>query len=160
MSDAILVQTQMTYSTPPYIIAEWAAPSVVGGASEMIEVTLPGPSLEELHYRQNPNPNLDGASYAIAVNTFAISCLSGDFDVSVLDINDETEVDTLHEMFKYTGENKVFRDNNLTQYVFRNRDNPQTNKLYIYLTNNDIDTGEIQIEIVFICLQDRPFAQE
>lgn len=160
MSIAILVNVVKTDSAIPYMICEYDADSVGADttSTELIEIELPGLSLGRWGHRNIPNVTTNGESYIIDLKGFAVSSLSTNFDVSILNINDMTLLDTINEVAKYTGLNLSESDQTFDSFIIRNRDNTLVNKIYLYINNHDsIETGTIRIELVYVPVQEREF---
>lgn len=147
---ANLIEVDVTYSAPPNIIATYE----MTDSTALIEIELPGLTIDEESYRHIPNTDLSGVAYAIQLLSFAISCSSTNFNVRVLDINDITRLDTINEVLSYNITTPSYLDTNFQEFVIKNRDNPITNKLYLYLENV---SGTITLVLTYINLQDRPF---
>lgn len=138
-------------SMPPMIVATWAITDTTG----MVEIKLPGLAIDEPSYRQMPNRRMTGGkSYAIQLHVFSISCDSADFNVRILDINDVTKLNTIYEVLSYDNINLDHSDENFQNFVIKNRDNPVTNSLYVYLENA---VGTVSLSLTYVTLQDRPF---
>ncbi len=150
MAIATLVEVDVTYSAPPNIIATYEMTDSTG----LIEITLPGLTIDEDSYHHIPNTDLNGVAYAIQLLSFAISCDSANFNVRVLDINDITRLSTINEVLSYNNVNLSYLDTNFLEFVIKNRDNPITNKLYLYLENA---SGTITLVLTYLNLQDRLF---
>ncbi len=165
MTIANLNTSEITQSSPPHILVEWldatgmvAANSV---SSELIELSLPGLDNDAASYLEFPRTNmLTGRSYAMQLLSFGIHCDSSAYTVIALDVNDMSRIGTLNEVLRIVNINRMEVDEKFYHYVIRNRDNPQQNKLYVYIENNDgaNSTGTITIQITYINLQDREFS--
>jgi hypothetical protein len=148
---ASLINAEATYSIPPKIVATWAITDTTG----LVEIKLPGLANDEPSYRQVPNLRMvGGKSYAIQLLGFSISCSSVNFNVKILDINDVTKLDTIFEVLSYNNINLDHSDESFENFVIKNRDNPETNSLYVYLENA---SGTTLLSLTYVTLQDRPF---
>ena len=146
-----LIGAQVTYSIPPKIIATWAITDTTG----MVEIKLPGLANDEPSYRQIPNLRMTGGkSYAIQLLGFSTSSGSADFNVRILNRNDVTKLNTIYEVLSYDSINLDYSDENFQDFVIKNRDNPVTNSLYVYLESA---SGTTLLSLTYITLQDRPF---
>lgn len=160
---ATLKDREVTNSIPNYIISKWEDPVGVPANSDstsLIIIELPGLALNETSYRQIPNKKfLTGVSYAIELIVFNISCLSTNYNIRILNKNDIAKLNTINEVAIYNNINLSNIDTTFDKFIIRNRDDSLINRLYLYVENNDIvnNTGTIQLEIVYVNLQDRAF---
>ena len=144
-------------NVPGYIVCEYSATGIGADttSTELIMLNLPARKRSQPKYRTIPNLSVDGVAYAIELNVFSISCSSRNFDVSILNKNDITLINTINEVARYTGINLSESDQDFSRFVIRNRDNSLTNAIYIYLNNHDtIPTGNIRIELAYLPIQD------
>lgn len=156
MGNATLVTLNSTYSVPPRTVGTWTHPSVDATSSELIIVSLPSLDLSMNSYKHIPIEEITGECYALSLIMFGISCGAASFNISALDINNIARLNTINEVLRYTNENTMFIDNEFYDYTIINRDDPQTNRIYLNFTNNsNTPSGEIRIEIAYIVLQDR-----
>jgi len=165
MTIANLNTSEVTQSSPPHILVEWLdATGMVAAnssSSELIELTLPGLDNDKASYLNMPRSNiLTGKSYAMQLLSFGIHCDSSAYTVIALDVNDISKIGTLNEVLRIEDIDKMEVDEIFYHYIIRNRDNPQTNKIYLYIENNDADnsTGIIAVQMTYINLQDREFS--
>jgi len=152
------VNAVRTDSVVPYMIVEYSAEGIGADttSSELIEFVLPSKTLERWSYRNTPNTTVSGEAYAINLVGISISCNSTNFDFNILNKNDITLLDTINEVVKYTGNNKLGSDQSLEDFIIRNRDDILTNKLYMFINNHDsIPTGTIRLELIYTAIQDR-----
>ena len=147
---ATLKNAEVLYSAPPKIIATWEITDSTG----LIEIELPGLSIDEMSYNNCPNESLTGKAYAIQLLTFSIDCSSTSFNARLLNKNDMTQLNTINEVLSYSNINLSHLDENFEEFVIRNRDTTLTNKLYLYIENA---SGIITLTLTYINLQDRPF---
>lgn len=160
MSLATLINAVKTDSVTPYMICEYSADGVGADSTsaELIEIELPGLSLERWSHRNIPNNTVSGEAYIIDLKGFSISCNSTNFDVSILNINDMTRLNTINEVITYTGINLSEIDQTFDGFIIRNRDTILTNKIYLYIVNTSlIATGTLRFELIYINMQDREF---
>jgi hypothetical protein len=144
----------------PYFVCEYSANGIGADttSTDLIELQLPGVNLDSYGHRNIPNLTSSGSSYIIDLKGFSISSNSTNFDVSILNINDSTGINTINEVAKYTGINLSESDQSFETFIIRNRDTVLTNKIYLYIVNHAlIATGIIRIELVYISIQDREF---
>lgn len=153
MSIAILRDKVITYSAPRYMIVRWE--DLIGvpansDSTSLIILNLPALGTEGL-------PN--GVSYAFELLVFNIGCDSTDYNVRILNKNDITALNTIYEVAKYDSINLSNIDSIFGKFIIRNRDISLTNKIYLYVENNDITnaTGSINIEMIYLNLQNRSF---
>lgn len=165
MTIANLNTSEVTQSSPPHILVEWLdATGMVAANStsnELTELSLPGLDNDGASYLEFPRTNmLTGRSYAMQLLSFGIHCDSSAYTVIVLDVNDISKIGTLSEVLKIVNINRMEVDEKFYHYVMKNRDNPQQNKLYLYIENNDgaNSTNTITIQMTYINLQDRAFS--
>lgn len=165
MTIANLNTSEVTQSSPPHILVEWLdATGIVAAnssSSELTELDLPGLDNNQASYLEVPRTNmLTGRSYAMQLLSFGVHCDSSAYNIIVLDVNDISRIGTLSEVLRIEDINKMEVDEVFYHYIIRNRDNPQQNKLYLYIENNDINnsTGIITIQMTYINLQDREFS--
>jgi hypothetical protein len=131
--DATLLSQSRLQSTENINILRYSMPAVTasGGTSGILNVYIPSNSGKLVGMR--------------------MSCGSTKFDVSLFDKTGfiEALVGTLNEFLKSTDNNLQYDDQSIGAY-FSNMDLPATNKLYIYVTNNDAvySTGLILFELV------------
>lgn len=160
---AILKDKVVTNSLPQYLIARWEDTVGVPANSDstsLIVLEIPGLAIDEASYRQTPNKRfVNGAAYAIELIVFNISCLSTDYDIRILNKNDITKLNTIYEIVAYDEINLSTIDSSFDKYIIKNKDNSLTNKLYLYIKNDDAinATGNIHIELTYLNLQNRPF---
>ena len=153
MATATLNELVTTSSVPPYIIGDWECATDSTG---IIEISLP--AMNNSSYINEPQSLNTGSAYAIRLVLLAISCDSPDFDLSVLNKNDETLVDTVYELINYININKSIVDNDLTEFIIRNFDDALTNKLYIVYTNNSgTPMGTLKIQMTYVAVQNGIF---
>jgi len=145
-----LIDTGVTYSMPPTIIATWAITDTTG----MVEIKLPGLPNDETSYRRVPDQRMTGKSYAIQLLGFSVSCNSTDFNVRILNRNDITRLNTIYEILSYDNINLDHSDESFEDFIIKNQDNPVTNSLYVYLENA---FGTTLLSLTYVTLQDRPF---
>jgi len=162
MSIATLKDKIITNSMPQYTIAKWQDTEGVlsnTDSTSLIVLELPGKSIDEPSYRQDPKKIVNGVSYVIELIVFNISCLSTNYNVRILNKNDITLLNTINEITVYSNINLSSIDSSFDRFIIRNRDDSLINRLYLYVENNDInnDTGPINIEMVYLNLQDRLF---
>ena len=160
MPIATLVNSINTDSVPNYMICEYSSIGVGADATsaELIEIELPSRNNNSPTYRTEPNITNEGEAYVISLRVFNISCLSTDFDVHILNINDITRINTINEIIEYTTINLSEIDQSFENFIIRNRDTTLTNSLYLYIVNRDIiATGTIRVELVYNVIQDREF---
>lgn len=160
MSLATLVNAVKTDSVVPYMICEYSAEGVGADSTstELIEIELLGVSLGRWGHRNVPNNTTSGEAYIIDLKGFSISCDSTDFNVSILNINDMTMLNTINEVATYTGLNLSEIDQTFDGFLIRNRDIILTNKIYLYIVNTAlIATGTLRFELIYINMQDREF---
>jgi hypothetical protein len=76
-----------------------------------------------------------------------------------LNKNDITKLNTIYEIVAYDEINLSTIDSSFDKYIIKNKDNSLTNKLYLYIKNDDAinATGNIHIELTYLNLQNRPF---
>jgi len=142
---------------PGYIVCEYNATGIGADttSTELITLKLPARKRSQPKYRTIPNLSVDGVTYAIELAVFSISCNSRNFDVSALNKNSITLIDTINEVLKYTNINLSESDQDFSRFVIRNRDEDLTNSIYIFLNNHDtIATGDIRIELAYLPIQD------
>jgi hypothetical protein len=138
MSTANLTQSLITRSMPPYTYVEYVDPIGVDASTSSVElIALPIP---------------DNVT-RIDLKVVSVDCTSSNFDFIMLDKNDITQLNTVHEVLKYTGESLQFADNNFSNYIIVNRDSVETNRLYVYINNHSSShTGPITIRLVYIAM--------
>ncbi len=150
MSTATIQNSKLTRSIPQQIIIEYLCDSVDTTSNELIELTLLGPSNDAASYHNIPDTSLRGESYAIRLQGFSISCNSTDFDVRILNKNDITLLDTINEVISYESINKSINDLDFNDFIILNKDNSITNKLYLYINNDDTtETGTIRLQLQY-----------
>jgi len=157
---ATLVNSINTDSAPNYMICEYSSVGVGADSTstELIELTLPSRNNNTPTYRAEPNVTREGEAYIIQLRVFNISCLSTDFDVHILNINDISRINTINEIMAYTTINLSEIDQSFENFIIRNRDITLTNNLYLYIVNHDtIATGTIRMELIYNVIQDREF---
>jgi len=160
MPDSTIRNSIITNSTCPYIITEYSCPGIGADTTsvELISIELRGQAKNERSYRNLPNRDSSGNSYCIELLGFSISCNSENYDISILNKNDIDSLDTIYEIIKYTGINKSTNDTTFDRLVIRNRDAALLPNLYLYVNNHDnIETGLISLELVYISIQDEIF---
>ncbi len=163
MSIATIQDKVITNSIPNYIISRWEDTIGVlanSDSTSLITIELPGLATEESSYIHTPDKNfMTGFSYAIEIIVFNISCLSTNFNVRILNKNDITKLNTINEVANYTNINLSNIDTSFDRFIIRNRDDSLTNRLYLYVENEDLvnNTGTIQLEMIYLNLQDRAF---
>lgn len=163
MSQAILVNSVRTDSIPQYMICEYNITDNIGADStstELIEIDLPSGSLEDYSYRNLPNITTNGYSYAIKLIGISISCNSTDYSINFLNKNDISQLNTIYDVVSYDNINILMNDFSFgDNFIIRNRDDILTNKLYLYISNNDsVETGDVKLELTYITIQNREFS--
>ena len=150
-----IIDSVLTNSMPPYTIVRYQDPIGVPANSDstsLIELELP--ALNTLSTRTSILLN---KSYVIDLSSISISCSSTDFDVRILNKNDISLIYTNFEVYNSTSNNLSYLDS-FSKFIIINRDTVLDNKLYLYISNNSgIDTGPIDIELIYVTLQDRLF---
>jgi hypothetical protein len=152
-----IVNVINTDSAPAYIVAEYVANGIGADttSSDLIELKLRARKRSQPKYRTIPNLSIDGVTYAIELVVFSVSCNSRNFDISIINRDDITLVNTINEVVKYTGINLSENDQDFSRFIIRNRDDELTNSVYVYLDNHDtISTGNIRIELAYLPIQD------
>jgi hypothetical protein len=160
MSVATLVNALSTEYTDQFLLCEYESESIPADSTSetLIELILPGKSLDPESYKNIPNVTTSGQTYVIEFITFSCSCNSRNFDLHILDRNDINALNTIYEVINYRNQNLLIIDKQNEPFVVRNRDLVLTNKLYLYIENYDvIPTGIIRIELVYIPVQSRRF---
>jgi hypothetical protein len=156
MPIATLREAVTTMSAPPYSIVRWSCPTDSTG---LIEISIPAVYHTESSYKADPKTINTARSYAIRLSVFAIGCDSTSFDIQIITKDDEDAADTIYEVLKYTDINKSHIDQSFSEFVIKNCDTPMVNKLYIIFTNNDSESaGTLDIQLTYMTMQDRPFA--
>jgi len=160
MADPVTrVNIEYCRSANKEIIGLWRFDPV--DSTAFVEISLPAlsESFMAQQLMEQPGDTLGSKSYAIDIRAGAVSCNSPDFDFSILCIDDDTKRNTIYEVGTFTNINLSDR-NSFETFIIRNRDNPIENKFYIYIQNNSkvIPLGTVFIELVYITLQDRDFA--
>ena len=156
MAIATLQEAVSTLSSPPYTIARWSCPT---DSTSLIEISLPALTADESSYKREPRNIISGTAYAIRLLVFGVSCDSTDFDIQVLTRDDETLVDTIYEVMNYSNLNLNNLDQSFNHFIIKNCDTTMTNKLYMLFTDNSgAGGGTLNIQLSYMCLQDRQFA--
>ena len=134
MPTANLTKSLITRSMPPYTYVEYVADGIDASTSSVELIALPLPD----HVTR------------IDLKVISVDCTSSNFDFILLDKNDITQLSTVHEVLKYTGESFMFADNNFNSYIIVNRDAPcEIDRLYAYINNHgSTPTGPITIRLV------------
>jgi len=146
------VNTIITNSLPQYVISEYSLTGIGSDStSELYEIELFAPSSSSVNFRNVPNLLSNGQSYAVQLCRGSVSCLSRDFNVSLLNKDDISLLNTINVVASYSNVNLVVRDQIYGYFIVRNRDTILTNSLYVFVENSDtIATGDIRLEIVYI----------
>lgn len=133
--NATLVTSLLTRSMPPYTFVEYVAEGVDATTASIELIALPLPD------------NIT----RLDLKVISIDCTSSNFDFILLDKNDIGALNTVDEVLRYTGENRLLTDNNFSNYIIVNRDFTEINRLYVYINNKaDVPTGPITIRLVYI----------
>lgn len=153
MPTATLTRSLSTLSMPQYVIADYEY--VMGADSTaFIIIDLPALYTTEPSYREELRTRLTAKAYAIDLCNFSISCGSTNFDVKVLDKNDESLVGTIYEVLSYTAINKselsIF-----DRFIIRNEDTIPINRIYLVLTSSAGVVGTVLLQLAYTTLQDR-----
>lgn len=130
---------------PRASLASWTLPSVTGGAvsTSLIEIDIPGMASAD------STAALPGDAYVIELVNVNVSSDSTNFDFVLLNINDITKINTVHEVYRKASINLKSHEGSLSRLV-RNSDTTQKNKLYGYVVNTGGNTtGIISLEIGF-----------
>jgi len=160
---ATLINSVITNSAPPYNIVLWEDTVSIPANSDstsLIILEIPGLAIDEPSYRQSPRKSTNGGvCYAMRLSGFSVSCSSTNFNVRMVNINDMSKLNTIYELLRYNNINLATIDEDFEDFIIRNRDISLTNKLYLYIENNDAvnATGSISIELTYINMQDRLF---
>lgn len=157
---ATLVNSINTDSTPSYMICEYSVNGIGADTTsiELIELVLPSRNNNAPTYRAEPNVTRSGEAYIIDLKSFSVSCNSTNYDVSILNINDITRLNTINEVARYTGIDLDESDQSFENFIIKNRDTILDNKIYLFINNHDvIATGRMRIEIIYMAIQDREF---
>jgi len=158
MSVATLINALSVEYTDQFMICEYAAEEIGADSTGLIELVLPGKDLDQKSYRHIPDVTTTGKSYAIEFINMSISCNSRNFDAHVFNRNGANSLNTIYEVINYLNQNMLILDKQNEPFVVRNRDTTLTNKLYLFINNNDsISTGIIRVELVYIPIQNREF---
>lgn len=145
---ATIVNSTVCAGTPVFIV-EYLYPTDSTGLIELELLSL----IKSAPYPQVPETRLTGKAYAIDLLTFGISHANAtSFDVSLLNVDDVSKLDTINEVLKYSGANKRLY-NTYTSNVIMNRDTVLTNKLYLYFKRNAGSSGAIRIILSYMVLQ-------
>lgn len=139
-------------SVPEYIIMEYSLLSP--DATCLVVLELLGLFTTEPSYRVNPRESLLGKAYAIDLAGFSVSCNSANYNVSLLNIEDESKINTINEVLRYSNINLSTSDT-FDRFIIRNRDVILNNKLYLYFQNNGGAPGTLRIELIYVNLHDR-----
>ncbi len=139
-------------SVPEYVVMEYSVLSP--DATCLIILDLLGLFTTEPSYRVNPRESLTGKAYAIDLAGFSISCNSANYNASILNIDDESRVNTINEVLKYTSVNLSTSDA-FDRFIIRNRDVILNNKLYLLFQNSGGAPGTLRIELIYCNLHDR-----
>lgn len=152
MPTAVIQNVLITDAFPQHMVVLYRVTDAVqagGDSTSLIELTLPGISIDAASYLTMPKRGSTGSAYVIEMISFQIACQSADFTTRVLNRNDINSIDTIYEAFKISNSNKVGTLGNLNDQVIRNRDNPMDNKLYVHISNAGGNTGDIWMELVY-----------
>lgn len=156
----MIIDSLSTNSLPSHIIVKYQFSDGIPAGSDstsLLELELPGLYTSESSYRSEPRIILTSKSYAIDLLQISISCISSNYSVKLLNKNDIDLGDTIYEVLSYSNINKSVSDI-FNKFIIRNRDVVLDNKLYLYISNNDsVDIEDIEVELVYITLQDRTF---
>lgn len=156
----MIIDSLSTKSVPPYTIVRYQDSVGVPASTDstsLIELELPGLYTSESSYIVEPRINLTEKAYAIDLLQISISCESTDFSIKLLNRNDIACINTIYEVLSYTHIHSSMSDL-FTRYVIRNRDIILDNKLYLQVSNlAAVDTGDINVELIYLNLQDRIF---
>lgn len=155
-----LINVLSTESVPPFVIAEYSSDGIGADttSTDLILIELPARSKLPATYRNVPNNTTTGEAYAVKLVGFSISCLSTNYDISILNKDDITLLNSINEVMKYTGLDRAESDQSFDEFIIRNRDDSLVNNLYLYIDNHDvIPTGTISLELIYVTIQDRVF---
>ena len=141
-----VVSSRGDYPRPT--IVHWSLPGIAAASqsTELIEIDIPGMASDEV------SPTLAGDANVIQLVSFNADSTSTDFDISILTKNDIDALDTMYEVFKYTGANLSVVDSDLGNLLIGNHDSEidsRKNKLYVFIKNDDAvnGTGDIRLEL-------------
>jgi len=148
---ATLMSQESLYTTPQYIVGRWQYTGT--DATSFLEIMIP--SYDYNLNQGNPRTphqrtNFDCAG--IVLKVFSTSNGSTNFDISVLNMDDVTKINTIYEVIKYTSVNRVVADEDFENFIIPNADSPSQSKLYLFYVNNNIVTpfNTIDIQLIYV----------
>ena len=114
-------------------------------SAELIRLQIPG------LVDDTGTATLPGHSKLMRLTSVASACDSTDYDIILLDKNDISALNTINEIYSYTGVNLSYIDVNLETFIVSNHDTTKTNELYLYIKNDDTTnaTGTINFVLGF-----------
>ncbi len=135
---------------------------VIGStANDTIELLTPAINTNTMTNREFPTIRINSdESIALELHDLKISCLSADFSIWLFNKTGTPAnlKDTIYEVFASASANKRFALSegslNTLPIFIRNYDSTPTGKLYLYIENTGVASGEISVELVFTTMHD------
>lgn len=160
--ETTITSKNLTYGVPGVFIVDYTCPGIEAGvdSTALLDLELPGIELQEKSYRYTPVvPSLlnNGGSYVIELLTLNVSCSSANYTLRLLNKDDITLINTVNEVFRSAAITTLSYNNRFDNLFIANKDTPMDNKLYLYISNSGIATGDIYVELLYRAIQDRQF---
>lgn len=153
---ATIADAVITNSAPPFVIATWSLSDAFSDSTSLFEIILPGADITKSNL---PNTVItNDYCFALELNSISISGSSTNFDVSFLTKEGISNLNTIYEIMKYSNINLSESDNDYKDFIIRNDDRSQTNKLYVNISDNSgSGTGNVLIRMIYKIVQSSRF---
>jgi|ADurb_Leu_01_Slu_FD_contig_41_1020323_length_1280_multi_1_in_0_out_0_2 hypothetical protein len=162
MAEATVVYKYEANCSIPFIFIRYDYNAGVPAGSEISEL-VELPMFAPLpNYANDPKLVLGGNCYAIRIAQIGVACLSANYDLRIFNKFGEYSdlIDSVNEVLVYKNLVKTKLDTDFGEfYLAINRDEPSTNKLYLYINNYDVDTGPIRLDVVYMPVHTAPFVR-
>lgn len=123
-------------------------------STSLIELNIIGQVTDFLNYRQYPYTILEGKCSIFKLLNIKVSCDSDDYNIKILNKNDITKINTINEIISIDNIDKSFNLILNPGCIIKNKDDNQTNKIYLQINNlSSINTGIIKIELIYEILK-------
>jgi len=148
-----VIKKEMLNTVPKKTIIHYQTEETISTSTDstaLIELEIPGQYIDSEFYGIEPNLTLTGETTIFRLISLHVSSESEDFNIRLLNIDDITKVNTIYEIISI--------DNIVYSYllsvgnmdlIIKNKDIPQTNKLYLFVSNSGTIINTINVELVY-----------
>jgi hypothetical protein len=155
--NATVIDSLAAGGLPPNISVTYTAAISVGAggiAADLIALELPATTTDEAGMLPINNPS--GLAYGINISAFACASQSEEYSIRIFNVEELDGEDTINEVIVYTEVQYSIVDDDYSDYIIKNCDTPQTNKLYVLLENTgSTPITSVDIKLVYKSAQDK-----